>query len=98
MKHKIFFLIILMTLNSCKKISQDKNELSQETPVIQKDQKNDSKSEEYNNNNEQQQIKCEEYWARRFPGDSLKARYINEVISINKLTKNNLIFLNALIN
>ncbi|MBS9767347.1 MAG: hypothetical protein KGV44_07385 [Flavobacteriaceae bacterium] len=40
---------------------------------------------------------CEKYW-KSFPNDTTKVKYINDIISKNQLTANNLRFLNALKN
>ncbi|WP_299527090.1 hypothetical protein [Winogradskyella sp.] len=43
-------------------------------------------------------LDCDEYWMNRFPNDSIKTEYINELTAEGHLTKNNLEFLKALKN
>ena len=99
MKYKIIILLTLFILNSCKDSTQEKkgtaiekhfglkNETVEKKPKLI--QTNDTKTENKLSN-------CDKYWINRFPKDSVKLDYVNEIISKNKLSENNLIFLNAL--
>ncbi|MDO7173040.1 hypothetical protein [Mariniflexile sp. AS56] len=87
MKYKLLIVFSLLALNSCK--NQDKEKTFQEAHISA----NNPNTE---NISEQPMSDCEEYWKNRYKNDSLKTEYINQIISKNKLTVNNLIFLNAL--
>ncbi len=99
MKYTLQILVFLMILSSCKNSTQKKQEVVKEKQIVTEQQDNKKKPEENKDNEKQvQQTDCDKYWKNRFPSDSTKAKYIDEVISENELTKNNLEFLNALKN
>ncbi len=89
MKYKLSILFSLLLLISCKNQSQEKKE----TRAIQ-----ETISREREPNTEFELSDCDKYLMNWFPNDSTKVKYINDIISKNKLTKNNLEFLNALKN
>ncbi|MEN3324653.1 hypothetical protein VP395_13005 [Mariniflexile soesokkakense] len=87
MRYKLLILFSIYLLNACK--NQDKEKTFREVQVTSENPNAEKKPE-------QLMPDCEKYWKNRFKNDSLKTTYIDEVISKNKLTINNLIFLNAL--
>lgn len=96
MRNNLIILITIFLLSSCKNSTQEKKILTQEISNISENQKIEKNSKEYKIENKEQQTDCDKYWERRFPDDSLKTKYINEIISNNSLTENNINFLNAL--
>ena len=96
MRYKLLILFTLIFIYSCKNSTQEKKEIVQEK-IIVSDKKNEEKTPEETDKSkvDKQLSDCDKYWKNRFPNDSLKTAYINEVISENKLTENNLNFLNA---
>lgn len=98
MKYKITILLALITLCSCKDSKQEKeivieNHIVSENKKIEKNPKQLQPDLPKVNNKVSD---CEEYWKNRFTSDSLKAEYIDEIISKKTLSENNSTFLNAL--
>lgn len=98
MKYKIIILLTLIILSSCKDSKQGK-EIVIEKHIISEKKHTEKKIEQLQTDLPKVNNKvtdCDEYWKDRFTSDSLKAEYINEIISKKTLSENNLNFLNAL--
>lgn len=99
MRYKLLVLFTLIFLHSCKNSTQEKKEIVIEKQIVSGNQNTEKNTKETNKvKREEKLTDCDKYWENRFPSDSIKTEYINEIISENKLTENNLNFLNALKN
>ena len=99
MKYKIIILLTLFSLNSCKDSTQEKKGTVIDKQFDLKNETVEKKTELIQTTDTKIENKlsdCDKYWINRFPKDSLKLDYINGIISKNKLSENNLNFLNAL--
>lgn len=94
MRYKLSILFSLILLVSCKNKTQEKVKIESEKIITSK--KNPVEIKEIKT--EQKLSDCDKYWMNRFPKDSMKVNYINEIISKTELSENNLKFLNALKN
>lgn len=94
MRYKLSILLSLIVLISCKNQTQEKTKFESEKKTV-----SEKNSAEINGVISENKLSdCDKYWANRFPKDSIKIDYINEIISKTQLTENNLKFLNALKN
>jgi hypothetical protein len=91
MRYKLSILLSLMLPISCKNQTQEKTEIVSENETVSKKSTVEIKSEP-------ELSDCDKYWMNRFPKDSIKVNYINEIISKTELSENNLKFLNGLKN
>ena len=94
MKYKLSILLSLLLLISCKVKTQEKTKF-----VVEKETVTEKELVEIKETLSEQTLSdCDKYWMNRFPSDTLKIKYISKIIAENKntLTKNNLVFLNAL--
>jgi hypothetical protein len=94
MRYKLSILLSLILLVSCKNQTQEKAKIESEKVIVS--EKNQVEIKEIKS--EQKLSDCDKYWMNRFPKDSIKVNYINEIISKTELSENNLNFLNALKN
>ena len=94
MKHKLLIVLVLILLISCKNQTQEKMEI-----ISEKDTVSEKSSLEIKDNKSEPKLSdCDKYWMNRFPKDSIKIKYINDIISKSQLTENNLEFFKALKN
>jgi hypothetical protein len=91
MRYKLSILLSLILLISCKNQTQEKTEIVSENETVSEKSTIEIKSEP-------ELSDCDKYWMNRFPKDSIKVNYINEIISKTELSENNLKFLNGLKN
>ncbi|WP_053978626.1 hypothetical protein [Mangrovimonas xylaniphaga] len=94
MRFKLSILLGLTFLISCKNQTQENNKIVNEKETVSEK----SSVEIKENKSEPELSDCDRYWMNRFPNDSIKVKYIDDIISKNQLTENNLEFLNALKN
>ena len=87
-KHLLIFLIVF---SSCEKSIDRNRGNSQEQNLVTENIVTNSKTKL-----EQEVADCDKYWKIRFPGDSIRGTYIDKIISNQKLTENNRIFLKSL--
>ncbi len=96
---KILILIIcLFFINSCKSSTQEKKEIENEKLAVTENKDNERKSKVNLELTTMVPTDCEQYWNNRFPSDSLKAHYIDEILNENQVSENNRRFLNLLKN
>ena len=94
MKHKLSIILGLILLISCKNQTQEKKEILSEKETVSEKKSVQIKDIKY----EPELSDCDKYWMNRFPNDSIKVKYINDIISKSQLTENNLEFFKALKN
>jgi len=89
---KLLILLGLILVISCKNQPQEKTKIvpKKETFI----EKTSVEVREIKSNPELSD--CDRYWKGRFPDDSIKVKYIDEIISKSQLTNNNLNFLKGL--
>lgn len=99
MKYKNIILIALILFFSCAKPTEESRGRAgepQELVSSKQTKKEEEGLKSYKVVEQTPSSPCENYWQDRFPNDSLKALYIDTVISQNQLSENNILFLNAL--
>ncbi|GAA5039428.1 hypothetical protein GCM10011506_38620 [Marivirga lumbricoides] len=99
MNYKYIILSALILYISCANPKEEKGNITSKTTIMLENEVKVEKNEKINPQKVKEQIPtsdCVNYWKNRFPNDSLKAIYIDSLISQNQLPENNLLFLNAL--
>ena len=94
MRNRLSILLGLILLISRKNQIQEKTEILSEKETVSEKSSVEIKTIK----SEPELSDCDKYWMNKFPNDSIKVKYINDIISKNQLTENNLKFLKALKN
>lgn len=99
MKYISTILLLLTLVLSCANPTEEKREKIKETPIMIDSEEPAKRNQELKPHEVKEEIpssECDNYWINRFPNDSLKAVYIDTLISQNQLSEINLLFLNTL--